>query len=138
MKTLILLLTLSASPLALATSNVPDKLIQALIQVESGGRDDIVGDSGQAVGCLQLHKAYWIDGCKNLGVDWPYSKAVERKKAIAVTRAYLTKAGKLYEKKTGQKATLEVLARIHNGGYNGYKKKGTENYWKKVEQCLKK
>lgn len=112
-------------------------LLPALIQVESGGKPDAIGDSGQAVGILQIHKEYWQDGCEALGVDWPYSyaKKPEYSKKIAV--AYLTKYAKVYEKKTGKKATLEVLAKIHNGGCFGWKKKATQKYWEKVKKELK-
>ena len=34
----------------------------------------------------------------------------------------------MYERKTGKKASLEVLASIHNGGSNGWKKEATLKY----------
>jgi hypothetical protein len=113
-------------------------LIPALIQVESGGRADAIGDGGKAAGVLQIHKAYWEDGCKAAGVNWPYSWAKKPDKAKVVAGAYLKKYGKLYEQKTGKKATMEVLARIHNGGLNGYRYKSTIKYWEKVRKELKK
>ena len=39
------------------------------------------------------------------------------------------------EERLGRPVTLEDIARIHNGGPNGYKKQSTIPYWKKV-QCL--
>ena len=36
----------------------------------------------------------------------------------------------------GHKATAEDIARIHNGGLNGFKKQATEKYWVKVKAEL--
>ena len=36
------------------------------------------------------------------------------------------------EKCLGEHPTAEEIARIHNGGPNGYKKEATEKYWDKV------
>ena len=36
----------------------------------------------------------------------------------------------------GRKPTLEDIARIHNGGPNGWKKKSTDAYWAKVKKEL--
>ena len=115
-------------------------LIPILLQVESSNNDYPPGsnDNGLAKGALQIHRAYWQDGTEALGVDWPYSDAHVRSKAIKVCRAYLTRYGKNYERKTGLKVNLEVLARIHNGGPNGYKKKETLKYWRKVIKTLTK
>ena len=41
-----------------------------------------------------------------------------------------------YERMTGKPVTLEVLARMWNGGPNGWKKKGTEKYWREVKAIL--
>jgi hypothetical protein len=53
-----------------------------------------------------------------------------------MTIIYLNHYGKVYEKKTGKKATCEVLSRIHNGGPNGYKNPKTIKYWNKVKAIL--
>ena len=37
----------------------------------------------------------------------------------------------------GHEPTLEDLARIHNGGPNGWRKESTKKYWKKIEKELK-
>ena len=115
-------------------------LIPLLIQVESGGNDYPSGsnDNGRAKGALQIHRAYWQDGTDALGVNWPYEDAHTRSKAIKVCKAYLTRYGKNYERKTGKKCTLEVLARIHNGGPNGWKKESTLPYWGKVKKARQK
>ncbi len=119
-------------------------LIPVLIQVESHGNDKAVGDDGKALGALQIHAAYWQDGTESLKVDWPYSDAHNREKAIRVARAYLTRYGRHYERTTGNQISLEVLARIHNGGPTGWNRKykqryaNTTKYWEKVQIELKK
>ena len=117
-------------------------LIPLLIQVESAGNPLAQGDfnkSGpQAIGCLQIWEPYWIDGTQELGVDWEYKDAYNPDRAIAVTKAYLKRYGRNYRRQTGSDPSMEVLARIHNGGPQGWNPKNkdkynrTTHYWKKV------
>ena len=37
-------------------ANPSDKLITSLVQVESRGNSNAIGDNGKAIGCLQIHK----------------------------------------------------------------------------------
>ena len=90
-----------------------------------------------AIGMFQIHWRYWSDGTAALKVKWPYKDAFNPVRAEAVTKAYLTKYGMHYERMTGQPVTLEVLARIHNGGPNGWKIKATIRYWHIIERILK-
>jgi hypothetical protein len=110
--------------------NEMDKLIDAIGIVESNNNDSAIGDSGKAIGRYQIHKAYWVDGCQYLKVDWPYSEATNAKKARQIVRAYL--------KRYGKGKTIEQLARIHNGGLNGYNKEATIKYWLKIKRELEK
>lgn len=112
-------------------------LISALMIVESDGRADAIGDSGRAVGVLQIHpecvqdvnritkKAYTLQDRRNAG------------KSRLMCAAYLTHYGRLYERRTGKRATAEVLARIWNGGPRGYNNEKTRRYWAKVQAELR-
>lgn len=112
-------------------------LIPALIAVESGGDWSAVGDCGRSLGGLQIQRAAWQDGCEALGVSWDYpSGARDPERAKAVCRAYLTRYGKAYQKRTGNEPTLEVLSRCWNGGPRGYEKAATLAYWRKVKAKL--
>jgi hypothetical protein len=111
-------------------------LIPLLIQIESSGNPSAIGDSGKAIGVLQIHSSYWSDGCEELKVKWPYKNAFNKEKSILVVKAYLTRYGSSYEKQTKKPITLEILSRIHNGGPSGYKKKSTDSYWLKVQKLL--
>lgn len=98
----------------------------------SGGRDLRDGDGGRAIGPYQIHRAYWVDGTRFLGVDWPYSDARDAVKARRVVRAYVTR----YQRAGGYPATAESWARTHNGGPRGPAKAATLRYWLKVRGHL--
>jgi hypothetical protein len=112
------------------------KLILALIAVESGGDLAAVGDNGKALGCLQLHAIYVEDVNRIYKTSYKHEDAYDMNKATDIAVKYLMHYGKVYENKTGHEATYEVLARIHNGGPNGWKKKATLKYWQKVKKEL--
>jgi hypothetical protein len=109
-----------------------ERTLDAIMQVESGGRDHAVGDSGKALGAYQIHREYWTDGTRLLGVRWPYSDAVDRTRARAVARAYIT----YYTRLGRHRACPETWARIHNGGPQGTLHKSTVKYWVKVKAVL--
>lgn len=113
-------------------------LLPAIMMVESSGNINVKpGDGGRAIGAYQIHRAYWIDGCKELKVDWPYEYAKQPKYAKQIVTAYLKRYGRHYEKTEKKKATAEVLAKIHNGGLYGWKNPNTGKYWEKVRKAMK-
>ncbi len=106
-----------------------ESLLDAIEWVESRGNASAVGDNGDAIGAYQIHKIY-VDDCNRiLGYDkFHYEDRWDRDKSrdmIAIVIQHY-----------GNGKTLEQAARIHNGGPNGWKKKSTENYWKKVKKFL--
>ena len=109
-------------------------LIPLLIQIESGGRVDAVGDNGAAVGILQIHKILVDDVNRIWDTDYTYNDRQDARKSAEMCILYLWHYGQAYERKTGHAANMEVLSRIWNGGPLGYKKKATEKYWEKVER----
>ncbi len=111
-----------------ASSEDLEILLDAIAEIESNNRADAIGDKGQAIGAYQIHRAYWEDGTRILGVDWSYSEAFNPKKARRVVRAYL-----LYY---GEGRSLMDMARIHNGGPKGYKKRSTLVYARKIRSLL--
>jgi hypothetical protein len=105
-----------------------DLLLDAIAKVESRDNPQSVGDSGRAVGVYQIHRSYWADGTRILGVRWDYREAHDPQKARQVVRAYLSHYGK-------GKPPLD-RARIHNGGPKGDQKEATLAYARRVEQIL--
>ena len=59
-----------------------------------------------------------------------------RSKSRDMMYVYWAFYGDKYQAATGNAPTLEVLARIHNGGPTGYKKSSTERYWRRVKKQL--
>ena len=113
-----------------------NKLIKALIKVESDGDSDAIGDNGKAKGILQIWPSYAKDVNRVYKTDYKHDDAFDPKKAIDMTKKYLSFYGNYYQKKTGNPINYEVLAKIHNGGPFGYKNKNTEEYWNKVKKYL--
>ena len=109
-------------------------LVLALIAVESSGDDNARGDNNLAYGALQLDSAYVADAAEYANKDWKHEDAFDRKTAIDIFLAYMSRYAT--EKRLGRPVTIEDIARIHNGGPNGYKKDATLKYWKKVEREL--
>ena len=128
------LLILSSSIKAVEVSQ---NLLDAIQAVESNGKENAIGDNGKAVGAFQIHKIYVDDVNSFSSEKFTYEDRKNKEKSQKIVKLYLEHYGKSYEKKTGKKATNEVLARIHNGGPKGYNKEATKNYWKKVENNLK-
>jgi len=113
-------------------------LLPFLVQVESNGDLNAVGDGGKAKGCLQIWEIYIQDVNRVYNTDYVHDDAFDKYKAHEITYAYLLHYGKHYERTTGKKVTLEVLARMHNGGPKGYKNPNTKKYWKKVKKMIDK
>jgi len=106
--------------------------LDALAQVESGGKDDAVGDGGKAIGRMQIWEIYWTDAVAHANIGGEYVHCKGKVYAERVVMAYLHRYGKkaLADKNYGK------LARIHNGGPSGHRKHATLKYWRKVEKAL--
>lgn len=113
---------------------IPNILILALILVESGGNSKAIGDNGLAYGCLQMHAAYVKDAAEYANADWEHNDAFDPVTSIEIIKAYMKRYAN--DDRLGRDATAEDIARIHNGGPNGYKKEATDAYWNKVKSKL--
>lgn len=111
-----------------ASSRELERLLDAIAEIESGNRSEAIGDRGRAIGTYQIHRAYWKDGTRILGVKWSYRDAFDPGKARRVVRAYL--------KHYGRGRSLIQMARIHNGGPRGYRKRATLGYGRKILSIL--
>jgi len=109
-------------------------LLLAMIQVESSGNNNAIGDNGASWGCLQLQAAYVQDAAEHAKEDWVHEDAFDRITAMKITMAYMARYAT--EERLGRPVTAQDIARIHNGGLNGYKKQATEKYWVKVKAEL--
>jgi hypothetical protein len=104
-------------------------LFSAIAQVESE-----CGETSKNV--YQLRDIY-IDDLNRIYKLQPshhlkYSKRLSEKAMLLYWKYY----GERYERITGMPVTYEVLARIHNGGPDGFRKNSTKVYWQKVKGHL--
>lgn len=111
-----------------------DRLIDALVKVESNGDPRAIGDNGKALGCLQIWSVVVQDVNEVSRVKYTHADAFDPAKARAICRAYLARYATA--KRLGREPTDEDFARIWNGGPNGHKKKATVSYWHKVAAVL--
>lgn len=118
-----------------ASAQPSERLLDAIRQVESGGREDLVGDAGRAIGPYQIHRAYWQDAVRaDPRLGGRYEDCKREAYARRVVRAYLATYGK------GK--TTEQMARMHNGGRGILKRVGsaawhrTTRYWTKIRRAM--
>lgn len=135
-------------------TEIDKDLFDAIMIKESGwdegnpGNEDAEGDFDSddvphAIGPYQIWKRYYDDavekdptlkanGMKYENCKGPGSKEYSKKVVQAYMDRYATEA------RLRRKVTSEDIARIHNGGPNGYDKTSTEAYWHAVEVILQK
>lgn len=111
-------------------------LIAALIQIESAGNDQAIGDGGRSVGCLQISMAVIQDVNRVYGRHFLPIDQFNRRKSMEICKLYLMHWGANYERRTGLAPTLQVLGRIWNGGPTGDMKHSTERYSVKVREMM--
>lgn len=111
-------------------------LMFAMGDVESNNNPDAVGDNGQAVGVLQIHPQVIKDVNTITGAGYTLQDRYDPDKSREICAAYLGYHGMQYQMKTGKEPTLEVYARIWNGGPRGYEKPQTLKYWRKVQRAI--
>ncbi len=114
------------------------KILPALIQVESSGRDWVIGDRAlgeKAYGPLQIRKPVVDDVNRVYGTHYEAKQMLgNRELSIEVCEKYL----RIYAtpKRLGTEPTSEQLARIWNGGPEGWRYKSTIKYWRKVQKAM--
>jgi hypothetical protein len=103
-----------------------DNLLDAMYSVESNRGKNLVGDGGKAIGPYQIWREYWQDAVE-------HDKSIGGKYEDCMNKAYAEKIIRAYWARYAPKgATLEQLARIHNGGPRGHKRSATVKYWNKI------
>ena len=111
-----------------------DSLLYALIDVESKGKTDIVGDNGKAVGCLQMWKIMVRQvnqDLKSQGSNkrFTYNDRYDCEKSKEMFKIWVDCHHK--------DSSAEKIARNWNGGPKGFKQKKTIKYWNKVKNYFK-
>jgi hypothetical protein len=135
---LFITVTLIAAGRLHASQAPHDRLIAALIQVESNGNDHAIGDRHKkemAYGALQIRKPCVEDVNRRFGTKFTAKDMLgNRQLSVWVCQNYL----KMYAtpKLIGREPTIEDMARIWNGGPAGWKSNATVKYWSKVKKNL--
>lgn len=118
------------NPVKIFDMHTVDQLLDAMYTVESNRGLILVGDGGKAIGPYQIWKAYWQDA-----VEW--DKSIGGEYQDCMKKAYAEKIVRAYWKRYAPKgATIEQLARIHNGGPRGHLNANTIKYWNKIKKEL--
>ena len=116
-------------------------LLNAMQYVESKGDSCAKGDNGQSLGAYQIMKGYYDDAAEfNPSLkDGGYTynnvvglggKEYSERVMMSFIERYAT------PERLGRTPTYEDIARIHNGGPNGFRRDSTLPYRDKVNECL--
>lgn len=109
-----------------------DRILDAIRLQETGGEKDpanAVGDKGKSIGPFQIQRGYWQDAIDyDPSIGGKYEDVRDEDYARRIVIAYLSRYCKTW--------TDENVARIHNGGPSGHKKKSTIKYWREVRAKL--
>ena len=120
--------------------------LDAIRQVETGGCPNggigAKGDRGNALGPYQIWKIYHTDAAERDKTLTDYRRCLtSRSYSERVVRAYMLRYARAATLRltqgTATMADVERVARIHNGGPRGHKKKATLAYWTKVRRAIK-
>lgn len=105
-------------------------LFAALAQVESGN-----GKTSQNI--YQITERF-VDDVNRISTEekFVYSDRYDRKRSERMMEIYWVYYVARYIDDTGRDPTWETLARIHNGGPDGWKKYTTKRYWRRVKELL--
>ncbi len=111
-------------------------LLDAIRWVESRDRPDSEvpdGDDGLAIGPYQIHEVYWRDArAFDASLGGSYQDCRDRRYAERVIDAYMRRhAAKAWAMGDGER-----VARVHNGGPLGHRKRATLGYWRQVRNRL--
>lgn len=131
--TFIALSLLTTTAHAITEKEMTD-VLAAIRIVESNDDPNAVGDGGDSIGCYQIQKCYWLDAKEFSDLDGTYLDCYNRGYADRTVRFYMDRYAT--KRRLGREVTQEDIARIHNGGPNGYKKECTKKYWSKVKKIL--
>jgi hypothetical protein len=113
-----------------------EDLLDAIEWVESKGDADAVGDNGRAVGAYQIHSCYVEDATSYQHNPFRFKDKdrLDKEKSREMIRRYMSHYAAYH--RIGRYPTLEDMARIHNGGPDGWEKESTLPYWEKVKARL--
>ena len=106
-------------------------LLDAMYAVESNRGKNLIGDGGKAIGPYQIWESYWRDAVEfDPSIGGSYKDCMKKEYSEKIIRAY-------WKRYAPKGATLEQLARIHNGGPKGHTRTATLKYWQKIVKAMR-
>ena len=109
-----------------------EPIYEVLKELESNNTENAIGDSGLAIGILQIHKSVIQDVNRYYGTDYTHKDAFDEVCSEEIFVLYISLGIKLYKKKYNKDPTEEDIVRMWNGGiYSGYRRDSTIKYYKK-------
>lgn len=103
-----------------------NKLVRAMIQVESRGDDSAYHAGERAAGCLQIRPIMVAE------VNRLLKRRGDSRRFTLADRWSRTKSIEMFKVFNKTRTSLEAMARCWNGGPMGHKKVATLGYWKRV------
>ena len=129
---LALLALLAVLPLAAQPADL-NILLPALIAVESSGNDRAIGPNGET-GCLQITPILLRDIHRITGRRYSRSDTFNRQTSWQIATTYLNHY--VNEKRLKRPPTMRDYAMVWRYGPNGWKRSGSDPYWRKVQRHL--
>lgn len=126
----IMLLSFSIGSSAIAADDI---FLKTLAEVESKNNPSAIGDlhlKNHAYGLFQMRAPAVLDVNRAFKTNYIAKDALDPVKAKDMASKYLSILKKKYEGETGKKVTPLILAKMWNGGPNGYDKASTKAYGK--------
>lgn len=118
------------------------RLVAAIGRVESDDGRRREGDGGRSLGRYHIGRAYWADACEQLrreravAIPDDYDAHVQDDEA---SRRIMAAYARRYSPGAWPPTTMDdcrLLARRHNGGPTGDRKRATLGYWSRVRKAM--
>jgi hypothetical protein len=109
------------------------ELLAALIAIESGGDDQARGRRGE-LGALQVRPCVVTDVNRIAGTSYRWAEMTNRWAALGVFRIYT--GHYCSTERLGREATNQDVARVWHGGPDGWKRRRTLAYWRRVQSKI--
>lgn len=83
---------------------------------------------------LQIREICVLDVNRIYGTSYRMRDVYDHARSREIAELYLAYWGGVYRAETGRNPDYEVFARIWNGGPDGWRKRSTDGYWRKIRR----
>lgn len=107
---------------------VDSEFLRKVEQIESSGREWVIGDSGRARGCFQFHYPAWLDVSQYRAVrklpTYPYQMATNRDIARLYAATYFHILQARFYRANNRAATRSELLVAYQTGFSRFRQRG--------------